>query len=606
MTRPLSGVPHSLALLLRTLAALALLAPLCALLWLVAPQATAQGEAAGEAEPADDSATDGTGDDTLGEIFMEQVDVDIVNIDVYVTDRDGEAITGLEADDFVVEVDGLAVPLTNFYAVTQGVPTTRGLGGPADAAPSADSQDAPRSRLELPILGEVPEEQKLWLVIYVDNFNIEPLQRNRIMPALRTFLGRTLRPGDHAMLVSYDRTLKVRHPFTADVEQVWAALDELEDDSGHADLRARERFDALRQIDQLRDVDRAMNYGRNYADQVMNDVTFTVRALDEIVESLSGLPGRKAVVYVSSGLPMLAGEEVFHAIGLKFDSSEAFSEIARYNTTRSFERVTRQANTSRVVFYTLDAGGLRTSAMGAAEYDELQTPGLRMAMDSVIVENGQASLRLMAEQTGGRAILNRNDTLVALNDAAQDFGNFYSLGITASVAESGRWHDLKVRVLRDDVRVRHREGYRTRSLDGRVTGSIRSALSYDFAHNPLGIEIATARPRPQDDKQWLVPVQVKIPLRDLVILPRPDGKWETSLQLFVGVIDDRGRMSEIDRVPLGLRLAEEHVDAAKKEAMVHTHRLLTTEGPQKIAIGVVDTYGRQYAVLSTGVRVGGA
>ena len=74
----------------------------------------------------------------------------------------------------------------------------------------------------LPALDQVetPEDQRLRLVIYIDNFNIHPFNRNRVMRELRVFLTQKLSRGDSVMLVSYDRSLKVRRNFTADPDLI--------------------------------------------------------------------------------------------------------------------------------------------------------------------------------------------------------------------------------------------------------------------------------------------------------------------------------------------------------------------------------------------------
>ncbi|MEM8993199.1 MAG: hypothetical protein AAGF23_00275, partial [Acidobacteriota bacterium] len=120
--------------------------------------------------------------------FMESVDIEVVNIDVWVTDRDGRPVDGLTRDDFLVFRDGDGVPISNFYAVAGGVPVGEALPRPVDAA-----GDAPRP-LELERLGpaaDIAPEHRLWLIVFIDNYNIDPVERNRVLPGLRRFLGQT-------------------------------------------------------------------------------------------------------------------------------------------------------------------------------------------------------------------------------------------------------------------------------------------------------------------------------------------------------------------------------------------------------------------------------
>ena len=44
-----------------------------------------------------------------------------------------------------------------------------------------------------------------------------------------------------------------------------------------------------------------------------------------LTDALAGLPGRKALLYVSDGLPMVPGEDLFHALQHKYQDSATMS-----------------------------------------------------------------------------------------------------------------------------------------------------------------------------------------------------------------------------------------------------------------------------------------
>src|SRR5258707_6375411 len=71
--------------------------------------------------------------------FIDIVNVSVVNVDVYVTDKKGSAVTGLTKDDFELSENGRPVQITNFYSVTNGKATAPGTetatAAPAVAAP---------------------------------------------------------------------------------------------------------------------------------------------------------------------------------------------------------------------------------------------------------------------------------------------------------------------------------------------------------------------------------------------------------------------------------------------------------------------------------------
>ena len=68
---------------------------------------------------ADDPAAD-SGQPATGPEFFESIDVNLVNVDVYVTDKKGNRINGLTRNDFELFEDKKPVQITNFYAVEDG------------------------------------------------------------------------------------------------------------------------------------------------------------------------------------------------------------------------------------------------------------------------------------------------------------------------------------------------------------------------------------------------------------------------------------------------------------------------------------------------------
>ena len=89
----------------------------------------------------------------------------------------------------------------------------------------------------------MPEEQRLRLIVYIDNYNLRPFNRNRVMRELRAFIGTKLQKDDQLMLVTYDRELHIRRTFTSDPSLIAAAMLDLEKISAqgvHADSDRRD------------------------------------------------------------------------------------------------------------------------------------------------------------------------------------------------------------------------------------------------------------------------------------------------------------------------------------------------------------------------------
>lgn len=548
--------------------------------------------------PADVDATAAADVDAATEaedsFFAETVDVSVVNVDVYVTDKKGNRIQGLERDDFELLVDKKAVGITNFYVVEDGQ-----VQGPQAAVPTIDPGEPGSDRSQPP---ETPEDQRLHMIVYVDNFNLHPFTRNRALANVRAFLRSRLQPGDRVMLMSYDRSLKIRHPFTSDPELIASALFELEEVTGHAVHFDSERRDIMNEIYEAEQYYQVRGRASQYAESRHSDMRFTLDALNEMVESLAGLPGRKAVLYVSDGLSLRPGEDVFHAMNDQFQGeSGLLLESTRYDLTRNFQRLTGRANANRVTFYALEAAGLRTYSYMDASNSSINGGS---KIDQVFFTNLQSSLRFMAAETGGFAMVNTNDFTKMLGRMGDDFGTYYSLGFSPSSGEAGRYHNIEVRLKNKGkgYKIRHREGFRDKPVATRMTDGTLAALHYGYERNTMGVELEFGETEPREDGHYLVALKVKIPLGSLSYFPQPEMQ-RGKVKLFVGAMDSEGGVAPIQEVPVPIDIPQDQFADAKQKFYHYEMKLLMRPGRQVVAVGIRDEIGATSGFVSRGVTL---
>lgn len=541
--------------------------------------------AAKQPEPKPDPAEQGS--------FVDTVNVAVVNVDVFVTDKKGNRVPGLTRDDFEIFENGRPIAVTNF-SVVQGGKLFR-LDEPA--APEAAAELAP---------AEVSEDQRLHMVVYVDNYNIQPFNRNRVLRELRDFLRNQLDREDRVMLVTYDRSLHVRHPWTSDPTVVASALQDLETLSGNAVSRESDRRDALDRIEESETPVSAMSYARIYASNVYNDLNFSIDALRDTINGLAGMPGRKAVLYVSEGLPMIAGEDLFHAVQMKFSDHTSLTDAFEFDASRRFRELTATANANRVTFYTIDAGGLRTLGLGDASRQTTGTSfaGTATMVEQVYVSNLQSPLLRMAEDTGGKAIINANRVGDQLTQIASDFDNYYSLGYQPAHFGDGRFYKIEVKIKGNkNYQVRHREGYRDKAPSVMMADGTLSALLHGFATNPMGVKLDFGQPSRNDDGQYLVPIRVSIPIGKVVLVPS-ETAHVARLKLFVAAMDGEGGMSEVQEQPVPISVPPADVERARQQYYLHSVSLLMRKGPHRVAIGLRDDVGADVSFVTASVNVG--
>jgi VWFA-related protein len=576
------------------------------------------------------SAAQGAEEAPVPAAFTETVDVDVVGVDVYVTDSDGNPVTGLQPADFQLLEDGNPVAITNFYAVHDGRPQSvegrlsASAPPPEAATPAAGAETRPAPR-------RLPPDQRLHLVLFIDNLNISPMARNRVLRELRGFVESGLQPSDRVMVVGFNGSLEVLQGFTDDPDELTATLDRLAEESSLGGAASvLERRGILRDIQQanlpvqpggsglsaLRDsLGFAISEARaifaaieSYAQRHQDQTFHTLSALDRFVRSMAGLPGRKAVVYVSEGLSLRPGEPLFYAWEAKFaplrEAGSQISELtatlgataAELRVTSAFRDLARLASSSGVTFYGLRPADLLhvTAEDGTWDLGALDSPGGGQAWSAgfaaVDSYNRGGSMRELADATGGFAITNAGTFTVALERLRRDFDSYYSLGYTPSRLRDEKRHRIEVRVPGRKVRIRHREGYRDKSPEERMTDRALAALLAEDADNPLEVSIEMLPPRRDDEGHQRLPVMVKIPLSNLVLVPGEE-LYQGRVTIHIGARDDEGRTSPIRSVMVPIRIPK--ADLQEAAGRMAGHRLMLEMRPREhtVVIGVRDELG---------------
>lgn len=523
------------------------------------------------------------------ETVFDSVQVHVVNLDVYVTDRSGKPISGLTRDDFELIVDRREVPITNFLAVTGDVDDAVAVSGtgseeaaPASPAPAA----APAPALA----------QDLHLVFYIDNFNLRPADRNRALNALQRFVSFEIPEGAQMMLVTYDHGLNVRQPFTTDRRAIVEAATETEGLGALAVGTDADRRLALDEIDAAKDEFQAINAAVSFAEARKVELERPLQALRGLMEPLAGLPGRKVLIYVSNGLPHRVGEDLFFLVDERFPRAGARMRSFQYETVDAQTRLGVAANAAGVTIYALDATGLASfDSLSAAEGGSAKG-GSFVVADTVRRANLQIPLERMASDTGGAALTNSNNLDLFFERLAQDASTYYSLGYHAAPGSEGRYLPVEVRVKHRGAQVRTRTGIRVRSARQRLEQGVMSALSLGHQAGAFPAELSFGASTPRDNGLYAVPLSVRIPLADVTLVPGPQ-EWVGRLRLAVQARDSQGELSPLNSgEPLELRIPAGEVELARRQHITWSVELLMQRGRHELAVGLADLLSDQFEI----------
>jgi len=545
-----------------------------------------------------------------GLAFVDEVQVTVVNIDVFVRDRQGNAVTGLPKEQFRLLQDGRERNLSHFAAYTDEViseimarreenltPSPAIPSG--DGAPAEAASDQNRNPADL--------VQPVHIVLYVDNENIRPFDRNRVLTQVRQYIDEVMQPHVEVMVISVQRSPKIVQPFTNDPQVVKNALRSLTRVYGartDADrLRGRLIHDMQAAADDapnegLRGDQRAAQDLQqriySYAEELSMELGYSVNSMREVLTTLAGLPGRRILVHISSGLPAVPARDLINWYGDLYQKSSTLPMLARFNRRYVFESVASSANAQGVTFYTIDASGLAGSGSASAEHSRPIDP----VATSIHLLNYQEPLLLLAEKTGGRAIVDSNDVTSLLEEMREDLFTYYSLGYTLSASGSDTVHRIEVELpAHPEYELVYRRTLVEKSLETQVQERVVSGLLLALDDNPMELEITAGEPKAAAGERMILPVEVAIPIESVALLPEA-GEYVGRVVLFVANRDMKGKQSDIQRRQFEIRMPPEDYETRRGEFYVAALDLLLDEGEHKLVVGALDPVTRQASFVS--------
>lgn len=560
--------------------------------------------------------------------FADVFEVNVVNVDVHVTDRNGNPVTDLRREDFEVFEDGKRVDLTNFRSPEE----REAEAAPSQAPATGSASAAPPS--------EVAPEDLLHLIVYVDNFNLSPGSRARVLSQVREVL-KTLRPQDRVMLATNDLDLKVRLPFTNDPAALAVALDAVEKLPAQGAESAMERRSSIMRVLEIREAVREIDGpcsrqivspAESYAQATRQEALRSIGVMTALVNSLSGVPGRKALLHVSDGIPVTPGEEVYQLLaeicgggttsgiedvhdpeleggGSQYSGREAALDAQRYSVAKELAKLASHASSNRVILYTLQASGPSSGTSASADHGAMERLAQLPSLQFVQTTNLQGSLTLLASETGGRAILNAAEIRDDLRRMQEDLDTFYSLGYMPEHFGDGREHRVEVKVKRPGVQIRYRKNYRDKSSMERAFDRTLAALYHGYEDNPLDVAVTVGRQfaATEASDRFLVPIKLRIPLFRLGIGTVGEGQsYSGRLKLLVSTRDEKGGVSPMRQVEVPLSIPREEILMAMGKFYEYELTLNLQKGEQHVAIAVRDESTTTTSFLSRTFSVGAA
>jgi VWFA-related protein len=501
---------------------------------------------------------------------------------VSVKDKDGHAVEGLTAKDFVVVEDGVPQEIT--FVEFQRLPDRRTeMPPPPLTAPRIASAppvpSATQGQIVTPPPGDTRYRGRRLLILYFDLTAMPPADQARAYAAAQKFIDTQMQASDLLAIMTFGGgAVRVKQDFTADRAQLREVMQTLifgEDKDGDG-------------IPDNTDIGTA--FGQDDAEFSILNTDRQLSALQTAATMLRSLPEQKTLIYFASGL-----------------------RLNGVDNQAQLRATTNAAIRANVALHPIDARGLVAQPpLGDASRPSPGGIGMfsgQLAQNAITsFQRSQDTLFALAKDTGGKAMFDYNDLAQGIVQAAESVTSYYILGYYSThPANDGRFHRVKVSLaggVAGDLAFR--QGYFADKEFAKFTAADKERQLEDalMLENPVTeITIAMELNYFQlNSAEYFVPVAVKIPGSELA-LARRRGAQRTVIDFIGEVKDDYGITVQNVRDKLDIKLSDDTASQLAKRPIQYETGFTLLPGTYVIKMlardaetGRIGTYQTSFSV----------
>lgn len=544
------------------------------------------------------------GEFLLGTLFAQQAPPDIpavtlrvtsqlVLVDVVVKDNKGRPAEGLTPADFSLFEDGKPQRIATFSFEQ---PLQAGVRPPVLAGtplpPSVYTNRPEYSRATGPCT-----------VLLLDALNTPTQDQRYARQQMLRYLEKQLQSNQRMAVFALGQSLQLLQDFTDDPRLLKAAVESfkpdmslellLEDVDKRMPLASRQtdtgRLLAIRagRLSALREF-----YEHQAEVALRTRVSTTLSAFKMIASNLAAYPGRKNLIWVSASFP----------IRLQSMGSSSFAT--------ELQKMSQLLTDARVAIYPVDARGLVGVANLIPVFDA-SSPGTNdmgglftgpQLLDQIfsrqmMLQSTQDSMKLLASQTGGLALINRNDLDRAVSQIVADGSAYYVLGYyRKDKTWDGKFHTTKVKVARAALTARHRQGFLAIGLAQweKQNERVRDAdlrLAMMPGSPPSSMIIFDVRVTPPASASRLqVPVEVLVDPRTLSAEDTGGGNKLYKLSFHVAAYEPDGRLRTHKDASVTVPLTTQAYAAILQQGLPLQTQLEVSPGKYQLRVAVRDLH----------------
>lgn len=433
---------------------------------------------------------------------------------VSVHDKNGVAVEGLTAKDFVVTEDGAPQQIRFFEFqklpdVPNTTPTDRRFGRPEPFKRLTLTQIAP----ETP--GSTRYRDHRLLALYFDMTAMPEADQIRALAAAQKFIRTQMTASDLVSIMQFaGGAVRVLQDFTDDRDRLLRTLETLivgedENDPGTGDPSS---------------VDTGAAFGQDDGEFNIFNTDRQLSALQTAAKMLGQLSEKKSLIYFASGL-----------------------RLNGVDNQAQLRATVNSAIRAGVSFWPVDARGLVAQAplgdatKGSPGGIAMYTGAAALATTDRF-QRSQDTLWSIAADTGGKALLDNNDLAAGIVQAQKATSSYYIIGYyTSNAALDGKFRRIKISLAPPlSATLDYRQGYYASKLFAKFTTADKERQLEDALMLPdpmteltIAMEIDYFQ---LNRAEYFVPLVVKIPGRELALARR--GGADRTLIDFIGEVKD--------------------------------------------------------------------
>ncbi len=526
--------------------------------------------------------------------LAEKIEVSVVNVDVTVTDRRGQSVTGLTRNDFELFEDGGAQTISNFYAVENAQARS-------DVQRAADAPAPP------------PERFRRKVLVLIDNLNSTMRGRNDALAKLETFINDHFDDGRYDWsIATVDNRVHLLLPMTSDKTVLHNVVAEIRRSPSRKEMTATlTKAEFTRSLDdganpaQLhlappQTADGSTVTGNNFREEanLAEQIMFATSSTEAIVQAARAFgtsEGRKIILLVTGQLPL------GHAFPIDRIGGDNHSKLGNHIQTLTSgdkrlsdmrEQLVREANASNTSFYIIAADGLEALEQEPITKHFGGPPSGSKAPDT-------SPMYWLANETGGSYMTgNRMDQSFAEFDRRS--ATFYSLGYMPRHAEDTHYHHLSVRVKgHSDYRLQYRDGYASASADLQMNRTLRSPLGASMQPSTMPVSLVVGVPQFRGAVA-LVPIKATMSMESLQYITDARGS-RARLHVYVSIFDADGRNITLSKSFVDVSVQPN--ESATGPMTVTIPPLALTKGTYRVVVAVRDELTDQVGLVSQKIGI---